>query len=254
MKNSRNTAIIDLHSHILPQMDDGSQDVETSAEMLRRLARQGVGAVYATPHFYADREGVDQFLCRRREALSRLTAAHTSETNAPWPKIRLGAEVAYVPGLAERTDLDALCLARTRTLLLELPYTQWTTRQVEEVAELCLDRGYQVILAHPERYAHMEQFQAHMERLLALPVAVQIDADSLVRWRSRRWAIRLLERGVFPLLGSDCHNLTTRPPLLEQARRVVKRRLGEQKLAEMDDTALAWTKSQAPDGREGRHP
>ena len=250
MKNELKNSIIDLHSHILPQMDDGSQDVPTSVKMLRRLAEQGVKTVCATPHFYARRESIDHFLRRRLNAFSQLKDTHTCENDFWWPEIKLGAEIAYFPGIAECTGVEQLCLAGTRTLLIELSYTRWTPQQVEDVASLSLDHGYQVILAHPERYAHIKTFQADMERLLSLPIALQIDADSLVSWRKRKLALQLLERAVFPLLGSDCHNLTTRPPKLDRARLLVAHKLGKGKLAELDETALCWTQSKAHETSE----
>lgn len=250
MENGKYNPIIDLHSHILPQMDDGSKDVQTSVQMLRRLAEQGVNTVCATPHFYARQESIDQFVYRRMNAFSQLNDAHINANDFQWPAIQLGAEIAYFPGVAECTGVEQLCLTGTRTLLIELSYTQWTPQQMEDVASLSLDHGYQVILAHPERYVHIKTFQTDMERLLSLPIALQIDADSLVSWRKRKLALQLLERAVFPLLGSDCHNLTTRPPKLERARLLVAHKLGKGKLAELDETALCWTQSKAHETSE----
>ena len=244
MENGKNNPIIDLHSHILPQMDDGSQDVQTSVQMLRRLAEQGVDTVCATPHFYARQESIDRFLCRRMHAFSQLNDTHMDANDFRWPAIQLGAEIAYFPGVSECAGLEQLCLTGTRTLLLELSYTQWTPQQVEDVASLSLDHGYQVILAHPERYAHIKTFQADMERLLSLPVALQMDADSLLSWRRGKLALQRLESTLFPLLGSDCHDLSTRPPRLAQARQVVARKLGKEMLEKLDETALIWTQNQ----------
>ena len=71
--------MIDLHSHLLPQLDDGSQSVKMSLAMLRREAEQGVDAVCATSHYYAHHEGIDAFCARRAEALERLTSALTDD-------------------------------------------------------------------------------------------------------------------------------------------------------------------------------
>lgn len=237
MKDMKTIQIIDLHSHILPKMDDGSQDLHTSMRLLECLAEQGVSTVCATSHYYARRESVNDFLQRRKEAFTSLKAAWDGENDSSLPRVQLGAEVAYFPGISGSNEMETLCLEGTRTLLLELCYTQWTPQQVDEVASLSLDHGYQVILAHPERFSHMRNYWSDMERMLSLPIALQINADSLLHWRSRKLALELLESTPSPLLASDCHNLTTRPPRLEKARQVVSKKLGVEMLARIDETA-----------------
>lgn len=246
MEMRKKHGIIDLHTHILPQMDDGSQNAPMSVQILKQLQEQGVEWVCATSHYYAHQECVEQFLQRRREAAFELGEALIEESVGALPALRLGAEVAYFPGISQCPELEQLCLGGTRTLLLELSYTQWTPQQVEEVASLCLDRGYQVILAHPERFSHMRSYWKDMERMLSLPVALQINADSLLHWGSRKLALELLKNTSRPLLASDCHNLTSRPPRLEKARLMVRKKLGIDTLARIDETALRFTQ---PTGR-----
>lgn len=246
MEELKKNSIIDLHCHILPQVDDGSQNLKISVELLNRLMKQGVGTVCATSHYYARHESVDSFLQRRQKAFSSLNDALKGENDSTFPEILLGAEVAYFSGIANGTQLSELCLSGTRTLLLELSYTQWTPQQVEEVASLSLDRGYQVILAHPERFSHMRSYWNDMERLMSLPLALQINADSLIHWSSRKLALSLLSHAQSPLVASDCHNLTSRPPRLEKARLVVSKKLGVDILTRIDETALRFTQ---PTGR-----
>lgn len=237
MENVKQNPMIDLHSHILPRMDDGSQDLDTSVRLVRALAQQGVDTICATSHYYARHESVARFLQRRREAVAVLGQALSRADVPDLPGIRLGAEVAYFSGISQCQELDQLCLGGTRTLLLELSYTQWTPQQVEEVASLCLDRGYAVILAHPERFSHMKTYWSDMERLLSLPISLQINADSLLHFGTRKLALELLRSAQRPLLASDCHNMTTRPPRLEKARLVVAKKLGAEQLARMDQAA-----------------
>ena len=82
---------VDFHSHILPRMDDGSPDVETSLQMLRSLRDQGVERVALTPHYYAHRSSVERFLKKRDDAYQQLLEAIGDE---PMPELLLGAEVA----------------------------------------------------------------------------------------------------------------------------------------------------------------
>lgn len=232
--------IIDLHSHILPHMDDGSKSFEMSLQMLTAMADQGVTTVCSTSHYYVQHETIRQFLQRREGVWQRLRDVLESEHKS-FPKIRLGAEVAYFPGIAECKQLDYLCLEGTRTLLLEMSFREWIPRQVEEVASLCLDQGYQVILAHPERFSYMKSYWDDLEQMLSLPIAFQVNADSLLHWRSRKLALELLRSTSNPLVASDCHNLTMRPPRLGKARVVIEKKLGAEVLARMDETALRLT-------------
>jgi protein-tyrosine phosphatase len=88
--------VIDFHSHILPGIDDGSRDVPTSLEMLHLAAAQGVDWMVATPHFYAWRDRMDDFLRRREEAFAALSSSLSPEL----PRILIGAEAAFFPGIS----------------------------------------------------------------------------------------------------------------------------------------------------------
>ena len=104
--------MIDFHSHFLPNMDDGSRSLEESCAMLRESARQGVTVMVATPHFYPARETPEAFLRRRSEAFERI------EADDGFPKILLGAEVAYFHGISRCDCLDRLSTEGTKLLLL----------------------------------------------------------------------------------------------------------------------------------------
>ena len=140
--------MIDLHSHILPQMDDGSRSVDESLRMLAALAAQSVTEVAATPHFYALENSPERFLARRRHAWQQLAPRLT----ASLPAVHLGAEVLYFEGIAGYEQLTQLCLTATDTLLLEMPFHPWSRRMHDELRELAARRDVTVLLAHMERY------------------------------------------------------------------------------------------------------
>lgn len=233
--------MIDLHCHVLPNMDDGSDGVETSLEMLRRMAGQGVTAVCATSHYYADENSIDTFCARREKSARSLAEAIMKQADAQRPAVWLAAEVAYFSNVAESGELNRLCVEGTHTLLLEMPFCDWNAFQVEEVTALALDRGLDVVLVHPERFCFSKANRRWLEKLAELPIGLQVNAGSLLRWRSRRLALELLELTRQPLLGSDCHNLTTRPPNLEEGRNVVRKKLGEDLLDRIDENAERLT-------------
>ena len=220
---------IDLHSHILPQLDDGSDSVEMSLAMLRREAEQGVDVVCATSHYYAKYSSIPAFCERRAEALERLASVLTAEL----PRVLPAAEVAYFPHMEEQ-DLTPLCIQGTRTLMLEMPFADWTGLQLETVEALVLDCRYDVVLVHPERFCFSKSNRHKLEKLVELPIGLQVNAGSLLRWGTRRLALDLLQMAQYPLLGSDCHNLTSRPPNLKEGRKVVMQKLGEAFLKKID--------------------
>ena len=101
--------MIDIHSHFLPAIDDGSDSVRTSLAMLRESRRQNVDLIVATPHFYADEDDPESFLARRNEAYARLQAAMASVQDS-FPRILLGAEIMYFPGMSVADELYELLL------------------------------------------------------------------------------------------------------------------------------------------------
>ena len=225
--------LADIHCHVLPGMDDGSPDTAVSLGMLRRQAEQGIGTVCCTSHYYASREKIDAFCRRREEALDSLRPVLTRDL----PRLLPAAETAFFSGISECPDLDRLCIQGTRTLLLEMPFSIWNDFQVEEVAALVLDRGFRVVLAHPERFCGFKGNRERIRQLKQLPVALQVNAGALLSWRTRRLALELLREARFPLLASDCHNLTHRVPNLQEGRRTAAQKLGAGFLTRLDRNA-----------------
>ena len=215
-------------------MDDGSPDVETSLAMLRRQAEQGIGAVCATSHYYAWQNDIETFCERRAAALQKLLDAWPEER---LPRVIPAAEVAFFTGISACPDLGRLCIQGTKTLLLEMPFTEWNDFQAEEVSALVLDRGFQVVLVHPERFCASRGNRDRLRELEELPVAVQVNAETLIRWRTRRLGLQLLREAQLPLLASDCHNLTTLPPNLDEGRKITGRKLGDIFLDKIDQNA-----------------
>lgn len=229
----QDNGIVDLHSHLLPYLDDGSDSVEMSLDMLRREAGQGVDTVCATPHFYAHRNNIETFCERRGTALEKLMSAAPDGL----PRIIPAAEVAFFSGIGESPFVERLCVQGTRTLMLEMPFTEWNDFQIGEVSTLVLDRGFHVVLVHPERFCFSGSNRWQLRRLVQLPIGLQVNAGSLIHWGTRHLALELLELAPYPLLGSDCHNLTSRPPNLKEGRAVVRKKLGEDFLKQMDKNA-----------------
>lgn len=223
-------AMIDMHCHILPGVDDGARDVETSLAMLKASRDQGVQYVVATPHFYATRDRVDTFLERRSKAWETLK----SQMSADLPGVLLGAEVAFFQGINRADRLGALRIEGTDCILLEMPFRPWSQDDVDEVSQIYEMHGYTVILAHIERYLTMRGNADFIDDLLEMPVLAQINAESLLDWRQRGRLIKMVRDGKVHLLGSDCHGVHHRPPNLGEGREVLRKKIGEECLDRID--------------------
>ncbi len=199
--------MLDIHTHILPGMDDGSKSVECSISLLREEAAQGVGEVVLTPHFYADQNSVAQFLERREKAWSCLLPRITEGM----PRLRLGAEVQYFEGICGADGLEQLKIQGSGILLLEMPFCKWTERMIRDVLELNSRYGMQVLLAHVERYLSFQDKKT-MARLVEAGVLCQSNLSFFNRWQTRHRAISMLNRDMIHVLGSDCHSLEHRAP------------------------------------------
>lgn len=153
--------LVEMHAHILPGMDDGSKSVEMSIEMLHRLAEMGVAEVCATSHYYAGQNSVTMYLERRAMALEQLREAVGAQDDLPC--ILPAAEVAYFRGVEEHHP-ERLCIENTRTLMLEMPFSEWTDQQTEAVTVLALDLHFNVVLVHPERFCFSSNNRRQAER------------------------------------------------------------------------------------------
>lgn len=217
----------DLHTHILPGLDDGAKTVEESLQMLRTQRSQGVETVVLTPHFYRDRENPKRFLQRRRDAVIALGSRVlelSEEERSSLPHMFLGAEVAWWPTLAEWDELPELCLGGTKHLLLELPFTPWSEKMVDQLHELYGRTGITPVIAHLERYLKLQRPE-HIKEILSLGFPVQISADALLHPLTRGRALKLLRQGQAHIVASDCHNCESRGPNLAAAMQVLNRKL-----------------------------
>lgn len=223
--------MIDFHSHILPGIDDGSHSLEESLAMLRSLRQQRLDIVCATSHFYATENSPETYLHRRNRAFETLYEALPEDV----PEIFLGAEVLYYPGISHMRQLPMLCLEGTNLLLLEMPFTAWTDGMVKEVRELAHSGDFTVLMAHIERY-YFQQPVSTWDTLLEDGVFMQSNADFFLPFSVRRKALKLLREDRIHVLGTDCHNNTTRAPRMAEARKMIRDKLGAETLRQIDST------------------
>ncbi len=228
---------VDFHTHILPLMDDGSRSVDESIKMLQTLAKSDVGAVVLTPHFYANGDDPEKFLVRRSRSYAALTEALGDVTDFACPKLILGAEVEYFEGIMCMLEHPELRLGKTGCILVEMPHGTWTYRMVDDILELNERSGFRVVLAHVERYL-FKQKKDIIHALLDSGVMMQSNTSFFLDRMTAGKAARMVKRGIIHLLGSDCHNLTYRPPNIGEACDAIAKRMGDETVEALMQNAL----------------
>lgn len=226
--------VADFHSHILPGIDDGSASIEESLRMLREESRQGISCVVATPHFYGHQDSPRRFVARRQEAFERLTEAMQGQPDLP--EIRLGAEVYYFHGISECEELELLKLEGTHCILVEMPMAKWTDSMYRDLVGIREKQGLIPVVAHVDRYIAPLRTHGIPDRLAKLPVLVQANASFFIQKSTRSMALRMLKNDRIHLLGSDCHNMESRPPRMDQALQIIRQGLGVEALKAISQT------------------
>ncbi len=226
--------MVDFHSHILPGMDDGADCVETSLDMLRESRRQGVELICATSHFYADEEDPQSFLARRSEAYARLLAA--MENPLAYPKILLGAEVLYFPGISVAEEVRELRLENTPFLLIEPPMMPWSETMLDEV-EQCGTLCCVPVIVHIDRYMRMLGDHTLFERVKNRRILAQVNANFFLHRNTSELAVRSLREKKFQFIGSDCHDMNYRYPNMGDAAVAIRDAGAERSFTELNDLA-----------------
>lgn len=201
INNMAQAGLTDLHTHILPGIDDGAKDLEAAMQMLRMQKASGVARVAVTPHFYPLGESLEEFLERRQQAWELLLPGWDGST---MPQLRLGAEVHFSPCLADM-DLRKLTLHETDYILLELPDAIQPTF-LEPVMQQILDRGITPILAHVERCVYFAEKPAKLQHLIEMGALAQISLRMLPNKRVRQFAEICLQKNVAQIIASDIHS------------------------------------------------
>ena len=195
----------DMHSHILPAIDDGAPNVTASIEMAKRFCRLGFRKLIATPHIMADYykntpERINKSLGFLREAL---------ETNKIQLEVHAAAEY-YLDELFEKKIINKELLTfGDNNVLFELSYINMPNNLDETIYRL-KDAGYNPVLAHPERYPYFHNGIENYLRIKDLGCELQVNTISLTGYYGKtvkKAAEELLESQVMSYIGSDMHHL-----------------------------------------------
>lgn len=221
-------SVVDFHTHILPGIDDGSKTSEESVAMLQMEAQQGIEHVVLTPHFYAEKESLPHFLERRSRAIERLDAAMVGIEGLP--ELSVGAEVRIFEGIGNAEFLAELSISGTKCILIEMPMPPWSDNLLKELERIRYKRNLVPIIAHIDRYISPFRTRGIPETFASLPVLVQASGSFFINRNTRNLALKLLRENKIHLLGSDCHNLDTRMPNLQDAVRIIEEKMSTSRI------------------------
>lgn len=192
--------VVDFHTHILPGADHGSSSVSTSVIQLSLAAHAGVDKIIATPHFYPHLHSIPDFLARRATAYRHLILALREDPPAfSSPDVRLGAEVLLCRGMENLPHFSDLCFYGTKTVLLELPFNEFSLDFCDSVEALIAD-GYRIVLAHADRYA-----EKNIEEMIGVGALIQLNACALTGFFRRRRLFDWVDRELVVAIGTDIH-------------------------------------------------
>jgi protein-tyrosine phosphatase len=224
--------MIDLHSHILPGMDDGARDLEACLAMARRYAAHGYRQVVTTPHALTD---------SLQDDLARSVKLQVANVNAVLRDHSLdltlqpGMEIAMTPEVPDLLDQGRLLtLAGSRFVLLEPPFERLPIHWEHMFFDIT-SRGYRILLAHPERCAQLGRDPSIFDRLIATGAYLQANWGSflgLFGKESKRAVHYLARRGYLHCLATDSHDAQQRSPdVVRPAARKVAALVGRTNLS-----------------------
>ncbi|MFD2614073.1 tyrosine-protein phosphatase [Paenibacillus gansuensis] len=228
--------MIDIHTHILPGVDDGAQTLEASLDMVRAAAAEGISVLIATPHHANGRDYNEAGFVREQVALlnESIQAAQIQL------RIAAGQEVRLYNNLLDDLEAGKLqTLDDSRYLLVELPSSR-VPRELPDVVYELLLMGIVPIIAHPERNAEIAAKPETMQQLVDQGALGQVTTHSLLGTfgkKIQKSSFDLCRQNLIHFVSSDAHNLTHRPFLLQDAYGKVAVELGEGYVAYYKDNA-----------------
>ena len=241
----------DLHSHILPGMDDGAPDLDTALQLLEMEAVQGVRSIALTSHYNGDAGAIDAFLARRAAAFDLLRSG-LGELEGKF-RLKQGCEVRYSPKLMHE-PVYRLCLEGTDVLLLELS-TEQNPHYLPELLDFLRSDGIIPLIAHVERYRYVYEDPRILAQWIDMGAYAQVNGAALLRGGEQSaMAMKYIKWNLVHAIATDTHSPEKRPPILRQALHRVAKELGKDKALWLRDNADALFAGQEPEYRKPHFP
>lgn len=209
--------MIDLHTHILPGIDDGSKNVEESIALLKMLEEQGVDKVVLTPHYYGRNCNVRQFLASREIAYRQLATAYKGPI-----RLYSGCECNIATcANSDFSELIPLAINGGKYILTELSFDRRWGEKLWNRITMLTDQGLRPVIAHAELYPEIQRHPQAAERLIDCGCLIQVNCDSLLDKRLFRIVKRLIDNNQVHCIGTDTHNQKQRMPRYSSALKIM---------------------------------
>lgn len=214
---------VDIHSHVLPGVDDGAQNIQEALAMLRQASEEGIRELFVTPHYRQGRYRTGAAAVKERTA--RLQEAAEKEHISI--QLYTGTEIYYRNGLEERLEKGELSVMNnTEYVLVEFsPMEEYF--YIRNAAEELLGAGYRPILAHAERYRAFCSDIKKLEEIRSMGAEIQINAGSVTGafgLGTKGFVRQILKKELADYLGTDAHGCTQRRPEMRKCAALLYKR------------------------------
>ena len=221
------TGFVDIHTHILPNVDDGAQDLNEALDMVRLAWENGTHTIVLTPHYRGTfKKNTPEEL---RNAFDKF--AHAVHEDLPEMQLVLGQEAHYQTELSERIEHGrVLTMADSEYVLLEFRSNALRTEVIRGTMDL-IRSGYTPIIAHVERYQAFCKDFSLVDEVLSHGALIQLNADSVMGAHGfwiKHFCAKVLKQGKAHFIASDAHDTKMRTPVLEKCFSYVTRKYGEE--------------------------
>jgi protein-tyrosine phosphatase len=233
--------MVDLHTHILPYIDDGASNTEEAYKLMEHLKKQNVTCAVCTPHFNPIYTSLEEFIQHRDSALKHLEEFEFS--------LIMGSETVLHEFLLHYPDLKQLCIGNTNYLLVELSFDKkWDDKLFFVLERIILYYDMIPIIAHVERYPSINKKLNILKKLHDLGCIIQVNTGSLLNKNLKHKVFYFMKHGFVDVLGSDCHNIMKRPPIITEAIELIATKFGKEYMYKLINNSFDLT--QGKDIRE----
>lgn len=208
--------MIDIHCHILPDVDDGSKDLEESIEMAKIAHSEGIRKIVSTTHYHPSFEyDMGEVVLEKLNSFNKILKEKNIDL-----EVVIGNELYYTSDIiADLEKLDFYTMGNSRYLLIEFPPLNVPNNLIDIVYEIKL-KGYTPILAHVERYPRVEENPNLIYDCIKEGALIQINASSIIGKNGKETkniCSILLDHNMVHVVGSDAHSATRRRPLMRES-------------------------------------
>lgn len=225
MQTQPKIKFIDIHTHILPGVDDGARSMDEAVALCRMAWEQGTRAIILTPHYRGQYKNTPAVLQTAYADLCR-----TVRQELPKLELYLGNEIRFQEEIYKKlAGSQVMPLCNSRYVLLEFSPIAFRA-QVTTAISQCISAGKVPVIAHAERYDVFRQDPALAEDVIQMGALIQLNADSILgKWGFgvKRYCHKLLQKEMVHFVASDAHDIKRRPPTLLRAYNKICKKYGE---------------------------